>query len=42
MLLVCVIAIVAILGIGATITAVSVAQLERAHRPAGRFVPVAG
>ena len=42
MLLVCVIAIVAILGIGATITAVGVVQLERAHRPAGRFVPVAG
>jgi pimeloyl-ACP methyl ester carboxylesterase len=42
MLLVCVIAIVAILGIGATITAVGVAQLERAHRSAGRFVPVAG
>jgi pimeloyl-ACP methyl ester carboxylesterase len=40
--LACVIAIVAILGIGATITAVGVAQLERAHRPAGRFVPVVG
>jgi len=42
MLLVGVIAIVAILGIGAAITAIGVAQLERAHRPAGRFVPVAG
>jgi pimeloyl-ACP methyl ester carboxylesterase len=42
LLLVCVIAIVAILGIGATITAIGVARLERAHRPAGRFVPVAG
>jgi pimeloyl-ACP methyl ester carboxylesterase len=35
-------AIVAILGIGATITAIGVARLERAHRPAGRLVPVAG
>jgi len=42
MLLVSVIALVAILGIGATITAVGVAHLERVHRPAGRFVPVAG
>jgi pimeloyl-ACP methyl ester carboxylesterase len=42
MLLVCVIAIVAILGIGATITAVGVAQLERAHPPAGRLVQVVG
>lgn len=42
MLLVCVIALVAILGIGATITAVGVAQLERAHPPAGRLVPVVG
>jgi pimeloyl-ACP methyl ester carboxylesterase len=42
MLLIGVIAIVAILGFGATITAIGVAQLERAHRPAGRFVPVAG
>jgi pimeloyl-ACP methyl ester carboxylesterase len=42
MLLVGVIAIVAILGIGATITAIGVAQLERAHPPAGRLVPVAG
>src|SRR5262252_7195223 len=42
MLLIGVIAIVAILGIGATITAVGVALLERSHRPAGRFVPVAG
>jgi pimeloyl-ACP methyl ester carboxylesterase len=42
MLLIGVIAIVAILGIGATITAVGVAQLERAHRPAGRHVPVVG
>jgi pimeloyl-ACP methyl ester carboxylesterase len=43
MLLIGVIAIVAILGIGATIiTAVGVALLERAHRPAGRLVPVAG
>lgn len=42
MLLIGVIALVAILGIGATITAVGVAQLERAHRPAGRLVPVAG
>jgi pimeloyl-ACP methyl ester carboxylesterase len=42
MLLVFVIAIVAILGIGATITALGVALLERAHRPAGRLVPVAG
>jgi pimeloyl-ACP methyl ester carboxylesterase len=42
MLLESVIAIVAILGIGATITAVGVAQLERVHRPKGRFVSVAG
>src|SRR5882672_7352100 len=42
MLLIGVTAIVAIFGIGATITAVGVALLERAHRPAGRFVPVAG
>jgi pimeloyl-ACP methyl ester carboxylesterase len=42
MLLAGVIAIVAILGIGATITMIGVAHLERAHRPAGRFVPVAG
>lgn len=42
MLLIGVIAVVAILGIGASITAVGIAQLERAHRPAGRFVPVAG
>ena len=42
MLLIGVIALVAILGIGATITAIGVAQLERVHRPAGRLVPVAG
>src|SRR5215831_4352076 len=42
MLLASVIAIAALLGIGATITAIGVAQLERAHRPAGRLVPVAG
>jgi pimeloyl-ACP methyl ester carboxylesterase len=42
LIVVCVIAIVAILGIGATITAVGVAQLERAHGPAGRFLPVDG
>src|SRR5215831_19617110 len=42
MLLASVIAIAALLGIGATITAIGVAQLERAHRPTGRFVPVAG
>ena len=42
MLLVSVIVIVAIFGIGATITAAGVAHLERAHRPAGRFVPVVG
>jgi pimeloyl-ACP methyl ester carboxylesterase len=42
MLLAGVIAIVAILGIGAGITAVGVARLEREHRPAGRFVPVDG
>src|ERR1043166_9201894 len=42
MLLIGVIAIVPILGIGATITAVGVARLERAHRPAGRLVPVDG
>jgi pimeloyl-ACP methyl ester carboxylesterase len=42
MLLVCVIAIVAILGIGAAITAVGAARLERFHPPSGRFVPVAG
>jgi len=42
MLLVGIIVIVAILGIGATITAVGVAQLERAYRPTGRFVPVTG
>src|SRR5689334_15681366 len=40
--LACVIAIVAILGIGATITAIGVARLERAHRPAGQLVPVTG
>jgi pimeloyl-ACP methyl ester carboxylesterase len=34
--------LVAILGLGAAITALSVVCLERAHRPAGRFVPVAG
>ena len=42
MLLISVIVIVAIFGIAATITAVGVALLEGAHRPAGRFVPVAG
>src|SRR5579871_611988 len=42
MLLVGVIAIVAILGIGAVITVLGVVSLERAHRPAGRFVPVDG
>jgi pimeloyl-ACP methyl ester carboxylesterase len=40
--LACVIAIVAILGIGATITAVGVARLERTYRPAGQLVPVTG
>jgi pimeloyl-ACP methyl ester carboxylesterase len=34
--------IIAILGLGAAITVLGVAWLERAHRPAGRFVPVAG
>jgi len=34
--------IFAILGGGAALTAVGVARLERIHRPAGRFVPVAG
>jgi pimeloyl-ACP methyl ester carboxylesterase len=34
--------IIAILGIGALVTALGVACLERAYRPAGRFVPVAG
>jgi pimeloyl-ACP methyl ester carboxylesterase len=38
----CVIAIVAILGVGATITAVGVMRLEHSHRPAGRYVPVDG
>ncbi len=42
MLLIGIIATFAILGIGATITAIGVAQLERAHRPAGRLVPVTG
>lgn len=42
LLAVCVIAIIAILGVGAAITAAGVAQLERFHRPAGRFVPVDG
>ncbi len=42
MLLIGVIALVAILGLGATITAIGVAQLERAHRPTGRLVPVVG
>src|SRR5690242_12705842 len=42
MLIAGVIAIVAILGIGATITAIGVARLERAHRPTGQFVPVDG
>jgi len=34
--------ILAILGIGAAITALGIAGLERVHRPAGRFVPVTG
>jgi pimeloyl-ACP methyl ester carboxylesterase len=34
--------VIAILGLGAAITALSVAYLERAYRPAGRLVPVAG
>jgi pimeloyl-ACP methyl ester carboxylesterase len=34
--------IIAILVLGAAITAVGVVRLERAHRPAGIFVPVAG
>ena len=42
MLLVSVIALAAILVVGATITAIGVAQLEHLHRPAGRFVPVTG
>jgi len=42
MLIIGIIAIVAVLAIGATITAIGVARLERAHRPAGRFVPVTG
>ena len=42
MLLIGVIAIIAILGIGATITAAGVTLLERAHRSTGRFVPVDG
>jgi len=42
MLFILALVIIAILGIGALITALGVAGLERAHRPAGRFVPVAG
>ena len=42
MLLIGVIAIVAIFGIGGIITALGVVSLERAHRPAGRIVPVDG
>jgi pimeloyl-ACP methyl ester carboxylesterase len=34
--------IIAIFAIGAVSTAIGVAWLERAHRPTGRFVPVAG
>ena len=42
MLLTIAAAVIAILGFGVAITALGVAQLERVHRPAGRFVPVAG
>jgi pimeloyl-ACP methyl ester carboxylesterase len=42
MLIVPLIVITAILALGAAITELGVARLERAHRPAGRFVPVAG
>ena len=42
MLLDVLLAIIAILILGAAITAVGVARLERAHRPAGIFLPVAG
>ena len=34
--------VIAILAVGAVFTALGVAWLERVHRPAGRFVPVAG
>jgi pimeloyl-ACP methyl ester carboxylesterase len=36
------IAVIAILAVGVVITALGVAWLERIHRPAGRFVPIAG
>lgn len=42
MLLAIVLVIIAILLLGAAITAVGVARIERAHRPTGTFVPVAG
>src|SRR5215469_13764506 len=41
-ILVIAIVIIAILGLGAAITTLGVAWLERAHPPSGRFVPVAG
>ena len=42
MLLDVLLTIVAILVLGAAITAIGVVRIERAHRPAGAFVPVAG
>jgi pimeloyl-ACP methyl ester carboxylesterase len=42
MILVAASAIIAALGVGAAITIIAVARIERVHRPAGRFVDVAG
>ena len=42
MLLAIVVAFVAVLGLCAAVTAVGVARIERAHPPAGIFVPVTG
>ena len=42
MIVAVVVAIIAILGTGAAITALGVARLARAYQPAGIFVPVAG
>jgi pimeloyl-ACP methyl ester carboxylesterase len=42
MLVIVVVAVVAILGLGAVVTAIGVAQIARAHPPAGIFVPVTG
>src|SRR5262249_30466227 len=42
MLVAVAVAVIAILGLGAAITVVGVAQINRAHRPDGIFVPVSG